>query len=781
MQIVIENNQNRVKDCYASSSIIDLTLRTNGEEKVTIMDSLGQFAQAGFDAPTVAPILALGSTTPPVLTASQWIAYVYVYAATERYPYVQNAVSGGGDISPRSNPSPLASIQLSASGNKVLVTCTNSLRVDITRIWIYRTEYYATQEEAETAAEAGLLNFLTAVINNAIPGTIDYLDATPDITGGELIEVDNYSAPQAALCLYAPPYFYMYGNQEFKEEITVTASGLITLPPSEKWFDGRNGQTVTMDGITSGGFDGYGGYYFKWLTNTTAQLCLDIALTQNGPVNASGTTIVHIKGESTTLYRSKPNNPLSWGETETIGEINVPHLFAELIGGGRGTAMAIVPILNLLKLDTEGPNKTYVLSLNAAGTPTFLDSKREISNDFSTSNHWSQFVTKGSDGNSYLWFFDYKFNAICQADGAVNTSVSSKVFETLRNLSVNEDDRKFSHGIYDSGLEISCVWLTTSGSTIKNNLLIVYHQPTNQWSTVEQRDVLCSFSFLDRVSNSQITLIGTDTGRIGQAFAPDYYWDWLNVNTLSTIPLASTINNATSLITLDFAAAFSEETVGLWCYIYFQYANTAGHNFVDMQQASNKIVGSARISAYTVITPFFAAQITFDKFIYKDGTEVADLQSMIPNAMEFANSAFTVFPCLIFCNCCKYFPVPNPFEAAKITQLWICADEVVNTLYQDTTFKPFSLRGLIAPEFKEQPTIGISSVNEETVILLTQGDRFKNSISTYPDTFGSSIKSNLWYSVKPFSIDKTNGFRLSLENIGYGLFGLYNYQLTYDV
>lgn len=774
-QIVIGNNQDRVKDCYASSSIIDLTLRSNGEEKVMVMDSLGQFTVAGFEAPTVAPTTVLGSTVAPVLTASQFVAYRYVYAATSRYPYVQNETSAGGDISPRSNPSPSSTpLQTSASGNKISVTCTNSLRVDIDRIWIFRTDYYLTSAEALTAADAGLLKFVASVTNNAIPGTITYTDESPIISGNEEIEVDNFPAPEFALCLYAPPYFYGYGNQEFYAEITVTSGGLVTLvDASDKWFDGRDGETVTMDEITSGGADGYGTYYFKWLSNTTAQLCLDIELTLNGPVASTGQTWIHIKGESTTLYRSKANNPFSWGEIEVVGDVNVPQLYAQKVGGGQGTAMAIVPILNLLKLDTEGPNKTYVFNLNAE-SPAFEASKREISNDFSTSNHWSQFTAKGADGNSYLWFFDYKYKAICQADGAVNTSVSTSVFETLRNLSTDEDDRKFGHGVYDPGLEISCVWLTTSGSTIKNNLLVIFHHPTNQWTTVEQRDVLCSLSFLDKLNNEQITLIGTDTGRIGQAFTRDYYWDWLSPFSILNVPCVGTVMFGFSQLTTSTdIGQFNDSMIGIWCYLTYSYVNKTNSN-TQMQQQDGKIVGCARISDFQG-----GSIVTFDKFILlPEGTEVSDLPGLMREPTEYANSAFGVFPGMILCNSCKYFPVPQIFQAEKVVEFWATLDNSYDGL-SPSEFRSLSTRLLINPEYKNLFDVG-SSVNEETLIYLTQGDRIQNSISVFPDVFSSTIKSNIWYTNRLFNVDKTNGFRVTLENIGYEKYILHNYQLTWD-
>jgi hypothetical protein len=336
-------------------------------------------------------------------------SYRYVYAAQRRYPLIENANAPAGKLGPRSNPSPKASRHIDAAGTSSLVTVMkDSSRVDVDEIWIYRTAAYATQAEAELDADAGFLNYVGSIANDGSPGTVTYDDNTLTITGNPEVETDNFPAPQFQLCTYDDPYFYGFGNFQFKAPILVTALGVVTLTDAaDKWFDGRNGQTVTMEGITTGGFDGYGSYYFKWIDNITAQLCLDAALTQNGPVDFFGTTEITISGKANILYRSKERNPLSWGLTDVIDDVNVPRPYAFTVGGGFGTAIGVVPILNLLKVDTVAPNKTFVFNLNGKGTPQFEGSKREISSDFATSNFWTQFPMKDKSGQTYLWFSGY--------------------------------------------------------------------------------------------------------------------------------------------------------------------------------------------------------------------------------------------------------------------------------------------------------------------------------------------------------------------------------------
>ena len=100
--------QKRVKDSYASSPVLGLTVRANGEEGVKVLDYRGTMYPAYLVAPTVAPTVA--DSGAGNLTNGQYIAYVYCYAATTAFPFVENANSMGGSIAPRSNPGPASAV-----------------------------------------------------------------------------------------------------------------------------------------------------------------------------------------------------------------------------------------------------------------------------------------------------------------------------------------------------------------------------------------------------------------------------------------------------------------------------------------------------------------------------------------------------------------------------------------------------------------------------------------------------------------------------------------------
>src|SRR4030095_1475197 len=146
MATLLAGTQNRWKDSYAAAPVLGLTLRANGEERVKVFDGVALLVNAGIDAPTVAPTCAAGSAGGS-LTNGKFVAYRYVYAATIRYPYVENAITAGGSPAPRSNPSPRSAVFTVTATGKCVVTVTGTTRLDIDRIWIYRTNQFSTSAD----------------------------------------------------------------------------------------------------------------------------------------------------------------------------------------------------------------------------------------------------------------------------------------------------------------------------------------------------------------------------------------------------------------------------------------------------------------------------------------------------------------------------------------------------------------------------------------------------------------------------------------------------------
>lgn len=534
-KVAIAGPQNAHRDCYAAAPNLDLTLRSNGEETVQVMDSFGNFVQAGFDPPAVAPTLALGAGGGG-LTDATFVGYVYVYVAKLNYPLVDAGTSGGGSIAPRSNPSPSATINITGGAHHVTVTLPTSTRLDISHIWIYRTLYFTTLQEATDAINAGTAFWIGEIANNSTVTTINFDDGLT-IAAGEEVDTDCFTAPQFQFCAYFDPYFWGFGNFAMVANCTIAADGSFAFTDStQRFFSGRNGQTISFAGITTGGYDGHGNYYLLVTnTNGSGRCMLDQALTSFGTLPSTGTTVATIKGQQNILYRSKPHDPFAWGDTTLIGDIRVPALYAFRIGGGVGTAIAIIPNLNLLKLDTEAPGISYVLNLRLAGTPAFEDSKRELSRGFSVTNHFSQFSTLNENGNTVLWGYDFKSSSVLQCDGSTQIPISSKVFDTLRSLQLFE----FNHGIYDDHTELAIFWFSTGLYGEQNDLAILYHVPTGNWSLHIDHDVSCSDTIFDSLTGENKTIVGTSKGLIGQALAEDVVRDWTQ-NLQSTFNIIST-------------------------------------------------------------------------------------------------------------------------------------------------------------------------------------------------------------------------------------------------
>lgn len=532
---IISNPQNRVKDCYAPAPRIDLTLRSNGEEDVCVIDSLGRVVPARIDAPINAAIVNTTTTAAsfPVGTATIYFEYRYVYVMKTGFPLVENVNTGGGSPAPRSNPSPSVPTNVSPSSNftKVLSIPTTQA-VGVSHIWIYRTAYLSDAASAATFSKAGSLFWIGETPNNPNLPAVKFID-TGESVGLTQIENDNFGAPQFQFCQYIDPYFYGIGNYERTDAVTIDSTGLMTLTdPTAKWYSGRNGQIVTLDGVQAGGFDNNGKFYFKAIDNTTAQLYLDLALTIPGGPSVSGTTTSHIQGPAVLLYRSKIRNPFSWGYTDVIGDTQVPALYFHTLGGKQATSISSIPNLNLLKIDVESPNNTYIFNLKNAGTPNFEDSRRIITNQYCTSSHFSQFSATIDGGRNALWSIDAKSYSIIECDGATQQPISDKIYDTMRSLALDANDQLYFHGIYDPRTETNCIFIRTKDSEENNlNTLLTYHWPTRNWSICDVYDVLCSCSFIDRFTGENKVLVGSERGRIGELFAKGQHCHWYTEQT----------------------------------------------------------------------------------------------------------------------------------------------------------------------------------------------------------------------------------------------------------
>lgn len=722
MPVILATVQTRVKDTVASSPVVGLAVRANGEEKPKIIDRNGNVLDAEMPIPSAAPGLA--NIAGGTLVQSRWYAYRYVYAASKNYPLIENEFSINGHLYPRGNPSPKASILIPATANRtVRVTVSYTARTDIDEIWIFRTVGYATQAEADNAAEAGLAYYKGKVTNVPGVGTTTYDDGDP-LQGVDLIELDNFPAPQFQFAIYYDPYWYGFGNFTFTAVVTWDTDGLVTLTAGT-WFDGRNTQFMTLSGITTGGFDGLGGWKFKWVSSTTAYATLDGTTPVTAgtfPAMGVGTQTIIIQGPATTLYRSKHRNPLSWGWTQVVGILRTAQVWALKVGGGQGTAIAVVPNEPILKLDCEFPAKCFSFNLQLAADYTaFKKSKRIVSDVFSITSHWSQFTAMTPNGIPVLWGMDYKNFAILQSNGLSQIPVAGPIPKMLRALTRERPRQLLSHGIYDPYTELNCLWVTTEDSVSLVNFMIFQHAPTGFWGFVDEKDILSSASIPDPITGEILTLVGTETGLYGQAFDPEYNYNWLPESGLYSGTISSATTNS---ITATEAGVTPFNTVnpglvGNWCLV------------VD---ANDETEQWCRIAAVTADT------LTFDIVISFDGSSLTQFSPLVT-----ADSKFYVG--IIECRLRKLFDLQMPATDKQFLEFWL-TQQGVDTTAVDTLCRLYRER--------------------------EEADYVRQFIPKQVE-YQTGDGSNAWFAKSDIPSEMMKSFTLEIINRGYDEWIAYNY------
>lgn len=701
---IIAAPQKRTKDSFASSPTVGLALRANGEETVKIIDARGNVYEAGFALPTVAPTvttIAGGGTLP-----AGYRGYLYVYASS-RFPFVETDEAINGKLYPRSNASPITIANFAANQQITAATVTKTTAAGIDFIWIFRTANFATSAEAQTAAAAGEAFFLVELANSGGAGTVAWTDNNP-VDSADQVQSDNYLAPQFQFAIFYDPYWWGFGNLPFTAAVSwVAGTGIITLTGTDTWFNGRDGQNLTLSGITAGGFDGNGTWKFLWQTSTTAKVTLDGIIPVVLPTTAAG--IVTIQGPATTLYRSKPRNPFAWGFTQTIGDVNVPQQYAFKVGGGIGTAIAVVPNNPTLKLDCEYPSKCFTLNLRAAGTASFESTLRIISDVYSVSAHFSQFAAVTKDGQTVLWGIDYKNYAIVQSDGISQMPISGPIPRILRALTTNRPKQLLAHGVYDPRTELNCIWVSTAASISLVNYLIYQHAPTGFWGFSNENDILCSATIQDTLTGNTKTFVGTETGLLGQALVESVWNNWLP----DTGAYIGSCTAATGT-TITTAATFNiidNGLIGNWVLV------------TDVEGQQEQL---ARISAVS------AHVLTFDRIRSLVGGGTAAF-----NPVPVVGSLFYIG--LIECRLLKYFDFGAPQTDKQLMELWMSQQSVDET---DASV------GTLIRWYRERAT------------TYTQFTALQNE---YDDTTGSDA----WFSTEDVPAELVKMFGIEIINRGY--------------
>lgn len=552
MALLITNRIQRVTpDSIAYAGDMELAIRANGEEETSIIDIAGNFYPAGIPVP-VAP--TLNSLTPLAGTLEAgFYAYRYVYAATKRYPLVDAGVGIGGSISPRGNPSPTLVVDTTAGApNRVTINVTYNIRLDVTELWVFRSVKYTTAADAQIAGDAGLVFYMGKVTNVPSTGTTTYVDSSKDIATSVQVELDNFFAPTFKYVRYIPPYFWGIGNDDlivkvdWKTNFITIADWTADITGRQEfvhqWFTGRNGQIATISGITTGGFDGKGKFFFKAGDPSGYNLDHNAILTVDGVTPstftpASGTGYLKITGSGATLFRSKPRNPFGWGFTQIFGASRISQTYGVLVGSGKASGIIALPGDELLKIDLKNPNACYTFNLKVAAFPEFSTTRKAISKN-SVSSHFSQFYANTGKNQKVVWGWDIDTFAILQCDGNAQVPVTNSLFETFRNIDRDPNRVKSVHGVCDEENQLNCVWIPARGRDNKANPQIVgvdylpetkqitdlgiyHHYPSDKWSVGYDFDLTCSAAIRDINTNKIKILGGHNSGIVARILDKD--------------------------------------------------------------------------------------------------------------------------------------------------------------------------------------------------------------------------------------------------------------------
>lgn len=676
--VVSTNIAGDVKPSFASSAIVGLTVRANGEEALQVLDAGGGSIDSYFPAynDNAHSPLPVSDGTPGKLPPNKFAAYLYVYAATTKYPFVENDVAIGGSVAPRGNPNRQAAGQVSATGQSMTVRLKQNNRIDIDEIWIFRTTWYDSANEASVNAIAGNAFYIGSMPNDPDAGeAYIFYDDQSETDGTDKVETDNQQNSNFRFVIYSDPYWWGWGNDTFKAQANWTTGGVVTLLGGRKWFAGRNGQYVKLAGITTGGFDGQGTFLFSYLSATTAQL-LDDEFATIGVATAGVNKAVVIQGPSTTLFRSKPRNPFSWGKTEIFGSISIPQPFALRVGGGQGTAIAALPNSPYLLLSTEFPAGSFVLDLRLAAADNFGASLRKISDFYSITSHFSQFAATRQDRSIALWGWDAKNYAILECDGVSIRPVSDSVSKTLRNMTSNRSRQRLAHGAYDARNSLNCLWVPTANSITLVNLLIAQHAPSQQWFLQDEHDVLCSAQFQDGDTNLNKIFVGTQSGFVGEAFAEGKFVDWLDNNSPAAGNIVFGNVNGFQILTDILFEEDELAYIGSWALITDSYGE---HE--QWARILNCNVASQTLSFDMVYSELGGSGIVFNP---------------IPSF------GWKIYIGLIEIRARKYFDLNSPSTDKKLSEVWLTLDQVDTALklggdgstflryYRDRSLTPYS-------------------------------------------------------------------------------------------
>lgn len=711
MSILVTGLQNRTKNSAAYSEELGLMLISNGEEMPYLLSPLGEIIPAGITEPSAIPTVA--DTGAGSLTNGKWVIYVVVYVMENSFPLVGARIFS--NPSGQSTPFQIGVTGGVTVGTRALdVTVTGSTNPFVTDVYLYRTALQDTQDDAEIAADAGALFFIDSITNAA--GSLVIEDNVLTNIGNEVVDFTNFTVPQFKFCVWDGSYFWGFANHPFSADATWDMTGLVTLQnPDEKFYAGRDGQYLTFSSVASGGVDNRGTFFFKRIDDQTGQAVDGDGVDMTIPADGMGNIVVI--GESATLYRSAYRNPFAWGYMKNIAGEYIPTQWALKVSGALGTAIAVTPEQQLLKLDMELPALCLTYSLQTADTEVFAQTRRQISRLHSVTSHFSQFVAI-SKGRQVLWGFDAKNLAILESDGYTQVPVSGPISILLRELSKNRSLHLLAHGVYDPVTEINAMWLSSSAmdeddAPAQFDICIYQHAPTGFWGTFTDLGILCSAALEDPITSQRNILVGTENGFLGKAFDITTYGNWLPVDSIYSGSIRSA--TPTTITRSEGQDDFNTLSAGI-----------VG-NFCMVTNYDGSVTQIRKITA-----------VTFDTLTFSEPMNPIPIVTADPGLVE-EDQAWKFFIGLIELRVLKYFDNGEPAADKAPREYWATLSDAELALIE------------YYPEH--------SDALSKTVIL--QQDR----------------ESDAWFNKQDFPSSKTKTFGLALVERSYEPTKLYNFTL----
>lgn len=747
------NATTQYKSSFAPSANVQLCLRANGVERVAVIDPFGFAVPAGIPAPTVAPTAVSPGGDAGQMNNDQWVAYVYVWGASRRYPFVEGD-SQGGNLYPRGNPSPAsAPVQINGGScdvsfqlpdNTTVDPRTGWKRSDLDRVWIYRTIDFDNEADCLLAANAGdffYLDFVEVPAGTGANQTLTYTDKFTTPTD-DLCEYDNFEAPQFQFCIYVDPYWWGFGNFPTRCRASWDGNGLVTMDPTDPYngfLDGRHKQPCYIKALDpDGDATSQTRQYYAFGNGTYNQCFLRVDTDGTAVPNdfQAGSGYIVFAGPSTTLYRSKYRNPLAWGRTSLVGSIRIPAQYFFKVGGGTGTGIAQVPNMPLLVVSTKGPATTYVLDLRLAGDDTFGGSLRVASTLLSVTSHFSQFAAMQPDGSTVLYGYDQENQCIVACDGNTVKSVSDPYLTlTMRRMSEDPDLVRRVHGLYDPNTQHNLMWLPQANPDKTMNVLVSQSAVTGAWHTQFEGDVSCSAIVEGTWCALRKLYLGTERGMFGIGLDESKTRNWL-YDTFQASGLVQSVSN-NSLQIETAIPADAPGLVGSWMLV------TDVHEGGDLWLRINSVSPDG-------------LQLAFDR-VWSPGN--ANTEGLGDDYLDTAH-VHRYYVGLIETSQLRFFDFDAWIEDKKLDELWA-------TLAGCDPSHP--------PIFQYVRDRGAAVLGRgENYYVITNGGAQSTAVKLTPTKYDDGVSTQQWFTQEP-PTEPTKVFGLRIVDRGYGAFRIYGW------